>query len=178
MNQPNNKIILPLLALVIPIIIYFAVMSFFKPIADAGLVSFEALGYTAIIAILFFYIWSYIESKSQYKFFVRKNKKDENSAIPNKGTLFFCHTMGNASAASWYWFGSDLILRIENLWMTAAILTLVMLIMSLVVRFFLSVYFLKLSNDIILNSLKFVIILEIIIYGLAIAYFLLLSGIF
>ena len=40
MNQPNNKIILPLLALVIPIIIYFAYISFFKPIADAGLVSF------------------------------------------------------------------------------------------------------------------------------------------
>ena len=59
-----------------------------------------------------------------------------------------------------------------------AILIIVMLIMSLVVRFFLSVYFLKLSNDIILNSLKFVMIEEIIIYGLGIAYFLLLSGIF
>jgi hypothetical protein len=177
MNQPNNKIILPLLALVIPIIIYFAYISFFKPIADAGLVSFEALGYTAIIGILFFYGWSYFESKSQYKFFVRKNKKDENSSIPNRGTLFFCHTMGNSVAISLWFFCAELI-NTQNIWMSMAILIIVMLIMSLVVRFFLSVYFLKLSNDIILNSLKFVMIEEIIIYGLGIAYFLLLSGIF
>ena len=194
--EPSNKYILPMIGLFLPLIFYFILGSFIAPFLTAINISNDILlgilGFCYLIVIS----WSYHEGKSQSKFFKKYPQKIENDKeiglentpnIPVKrfGSCFFINVFANLIAIGIWLYSDDYFvletsskLGVENVWYAIVVLIIFMFLCSNIFRIFSSILFFKINIGKSINSIKFIVLEEIILYGLVVLYFLFIGGFF
>jgi len=194
--EPSNKYILPFIGLFSPLIFYFILGSFIAPFLTAFNISNDILlgilGFCYLIVIS----WSYHESKSQRKFFEKYPEKinndteiglENNSNIPDKrlGSCFCINVFANLIAIGIWIYSNDYIvlntsstLGVENFWYAYAVLIIFMFLCSNIFRIFSSILFFNINVGKSINSIKFIVLEEMILYGLVVLYLLFLGGFF
>ncbi len=205
--EPKNRFILPLIGLFTPLIFYFILGSFIAPFFTTLGISNDILLAVLGFVFLCVISWGHHEGRSQSKFFKKYTEKmemiDENkvradvdnndveteniSKIPQKryGTCFFINVYAILIAVGiWvyssdnFMFGVSSTVGVENVWYSVVVLIVLMFMCSNIFRVIASIMLFRITIGTTLNSIKFILLEEVILYGLIIAYFLLLGGFF
>ena len=201
--EPKNRFILPLIGLFAPLAFYFILGSIIAPYLSALGISNDPL--LILLGVLYFIVisYSYHEGKSQTKFLQKKHQKsqvsdeqmsDESDIIPENtlgatskrlGTSFFINVFANLIAIFIWVYSSDSLVfgvssavGVVNFWYSIVVLIVLMFICSNIFRVFASIMLFRITIGTTLNSIKFILLEELIIYGLLSAYFLTLGGFF
>jgi hypothetical protein len=114
------------------------------------------------------WIWALLEGRSVNKFLKKDNKGNFQMA-------FGINSLSNILAIIIWWVSP---LLLTNLFISAAITLVIMLIISNALRLWLTKHLFKYDTSRAANANKYVFIEEVLIYGLAISYFAFLGGAF
>ena len=181
--EPSNRFILPVIGLISPLLLYFTVGSLIAPHFTALGISNDILLASLGFVYLCVIIWGHHEGKSQSKFFKKYYKKletfNENEArtdyvskVPKKryGTCFFINGFAILIGSGiWIFFNGSLIfvmapaLGVENIWYQIAVLIVLIFLCSNICRIFASIVFFNTRIGFTVNSIKFIILEEIIV---------------
>ena len=118
-----------------------------------------------IAPIVFLVLWSYSDAKSQHKFFVKKNAKNEEINVHSFKRIYLIHLSAYLVAGVIFGIEAGTV-GARELLIVAGVSLIIWVIISILWRVILSIYFLKISKSLALNSLKFVIIVQVILGGL------------
>jgi hypothetical protein len=184
--EPKNKYILPLLGLFTPLVFYFIVGSIIAPYVTAFNVSNDILLIILGLCYLILISYSHHEGKSQNKFFKRSQKRyqesDSNDGERDKllevsskryGTSFFINVYANLIAIYIWFFSSDGMIfglssavGVENVWYSLVVLLILMFVCSTIFRVIASIILFRIKIGTTLNSIKFILLEEVIVYGI------------
>jgi len=192
--QPRNSLILPFIALLLPLALYFIVASYVAPVLTSLGISNDILLGVLGFAYLFVVVYSNAEAKSQNKFFkkyqpemtsVGEEENVDQTDSPEsfrRGSAFFLNVVGNLIAITmWIFFFPDQFsesLGVSNIWYQVVVLLALMFLASNCFKIIATSMLAKVNYSTSLNSMKFVIASDIFWYGIVVAYFLLLGGFF